>query len=112
MFHEANAQRDGIITRQEEPERPAASARTTGSSPAPTSSSERRSTKPRAPRCTANGHYDDIDLTDIPDDYLPRAVYRPGDRQRRPDARSTHAIPEWPKPQQACRRSRWVLAGE
>jgi hypothetical protein len=33
--------------------------------------------------CTANGHYDDIDLTAIPDDYL-RVFHQ--------------AIPEWPKP--------------
>jgi type I restriction-modification system DNA methylase subunit len=26
---------------------------------------------------TANGHYDNIDLESIPDDYLPRSVYRP-----------------------------------
>ena len=27
--------------------------------------------------CTANGHYDIIDLQTLPDDYLPRTNYRP-----------------------------------
>ena len=27
--------------------------------------------------CTANGHYDPIDLEAIPDDYLPRTNYQP-----------------------------------
>lgn len=47
--------------------------------------------------CIANGHYDDIDLTAIPDNFLPRTVYRPGDREG-DLTRFYAAIPEWPKP--------------
>jgi hypothetical protein len=36
--------------------------------------------------CTANGHYDPLDLETLPDDYLPRSNYRPmaGPRRIRP----------------------------
>ena len=44
-------------------------------------------------------HYDDIDLTAIPADYLPRAVYRPGDQEGNRNAFYS-AIPEWPRPSQ------------
>ncbi|MBK1704771.1 hypothetical protein CKO40_09525 [Halochromatium glycolicum] len=96
MFHESNAQRDGLITREEDPSfQPQRPDDWVISGPhfyvgTPFNKTPRSS-------CTANGHYDDIDLTAIPDDYLPRAVYRPGDRDG--DLRAFHqAIPEWPKP--------------
>jgi hypothetical protein len=79
MFDETYAQRDGIITRQEDPSfQPERPDDWVISGPhffvgTPLNKTPRTS-------CTANGHYDDIDLTEIPDDYLPRAVYRPGDR--------------------------------
>lgn len=96
MFHETYAQRDGVITRQDDPSfQPERSEEWVISGPhffvgTPLNKTPRSS-------CTANSHYDDIDLTEIPDDYLPRAVYRPGDR----DGDLTvfyKAIPEWPKP--------------
>ena len=96
MFHESNSQRDGIITRQDNP------------SFQPTTADEWVISGPhfyvgtplnKSPRtqCTANTHYDDIDLTEIPEDYLPRAVYRPGDRDGDLTA-FYNAIPEWPRP--------------
>jgi len=96
MFHESNAQRDGIITRQEDPSfQPRSPDEWVISGPhffvgTPLNKTARSS-------CTANGQYDEIDLTEIPDDYLPRAVYRPGDRDG--DLTAFYkAIPEWPKP--------------
>ena len=96
MFNETNAQRDGIITRQEDPSfQPRSADEWVISGPHffvgnPLNKTSRSS-------CTANGHYDEIDLTEIADDYLPRAVYRPGDRDS--DLTAFHnAIPEWPKP--------------
>jgi hypothetical protein len=96
MFDETYTQRDGIITRQEAP------------SFQPTSPDEWVISGPhfyvgtplnKAPRssCLANTHYDDIDLTDIPADYLPRAVYRPGN-QEGSRAAFYSAIPEWLRP--------------
>ena len=47
--------------------------------------------------CTHNDAYDSIDLTSIPADYLPRAVYRPGDRKG--DRNKFYdAIAIWPTP--------------
>lgn len=96
MFHESNAQRDGLITREDNP------------SFQPKNAEEWVISGPhffigtpfyKTPRsiCTQKGHYDDIDLTEIPEDYLPRAVYRPGDRKGDLTA-FYRAIPEWPKP--------------
>ncbi|MDM8550082.1 N-6 DNA methylase [Desulfobacterales bacterium HSG2] len=96
MFHESNAQRDGIITRQNNPSfQPESTDDWVISGPhfyvgTPFNKTPRTS-------CTANKSYDNIDLTEIPEDYLPRAVYRPGDRKE--DKTAFHnAIPEWPKP--------------
>ncbi|ABM18404.1 N-6 DNA methylase [Marinobacter nauticus] len=97
MFDESYAQRDGIITRIENP------------SYQPTSADEWVISGPhfyvanpfnKTPRsvCTEKNHYDSIDLESIPEDYLPRAVYRPGDEHGNLDA-FYKAIPEWPKPQ-------------
>jgi hypothetical protein len=45
----------------------------------------------------SNNAYDEIDLTEIPEDYLPRAVYRPGDAKG--DRTQFHKkIPVWPGP--------------
>jgi len=97
MLNEVNAQRDGIITRQQEP------------SFEPTSADEWVISGPhfyvgnpfnKTPRsvCTEKNHYDTIDLESIPSDYLPRAVYRPGDEGGDLTA-FYNAIPEWPRPQ-------------
>lgn len=96
MFDETYAQRDGMITRQDKPSfQPESLDEWVISGPlfyvgTPLNKSPRSS-------CTANKQYDDIDLTTIPEDYLPRAVYRPGDRDGDLTA-FYEAIPEWPKP--------------
>ena len=77
LFHEANSQRDGLITRQDRP------------SFHPTSTQEWIITGPQffvgtpfnrksRTNCTHNNAYDDVDLTDILKDFLPQSVYRPG----------------------------------
>ena len=48
-----------------------------GSCPAPTSSSATPLNKTPRRECTQNSHYDVVDLTDFPDDYLPRTNYVP-----------------------------------
>jgi hypothetical protein len=96
MFHESNSQRDGIITRADNPSfQPVSPDEWVISGPhfyvgTPLNKSPRSS-------CLANMHYDDIDLTVLPVDYLPRAVYRPGDREG-DRAAFYRTIPEWPHP--------------
>lgn len=95
MFHESNSQRDGYITRQDNPSfQPQNAAEWVLSGPhffvgTPFNKSCREA-------CTHNNAYDDIDLTDIPIDYLPRAVYRPGNPEGDRNA-FYEAIAEWPK---------------
>ena len=96
MFHEANAQRDGIITRQESPAfQTADPSEWVLSGPhffvgTPLNKTPRIS-------CTHNNAYDSIDLTAIPADYLPRAVYRPGDRKGN-RSKFYDSIAIWPPP--------------
>lgn len=96
MFHEANAQRDGIISRQEDPAyQPSTAEEWVLSGPhffngTPLNKNPRTS-------CTHSQAYDPIDLTDITEDYLPRAVYRPGDARGNQEAFHA-AIAEWPAP--------------
>ena len=96
MFHESNSQRDGIITRQDDP------------SYQPESTEDWVLSGPhfyvgnplyQTPHTTirSNRSYDAIDLTEIPEDYLPRAVYRPGDADGDRSA-FYKAIKEWPEP--------------
>ncbi|WP_156826890.1 hypothetical protein [Kushneria aurantia] len=101
MFHEANAQRDGIITRQQEPSfQPSCADEWVISGPHfyvgnPLSKTART-------LCKEKSDYEVIDLESIPSDYLPRAVYRPGDENG--DLTAFYdAIPEWPKPQKPIR---------
>jgi hypothetical protein len=96
MFHEANAQRDGIITRQEAPAfQPKSAEEWVLSGPhffngTPLNKTARTT-------CTESAHYDVIDLTAIAEDYLPQAAYRPGDALG--DRGKFHAaIAEWPAP--------------
>ena len=96
MFDETYAQRDGIITRQEDPsfqpERPDDWVLS-----GPHFFVGTPLNKTPFTNVINQRSYDDFDLTDIPDDYLPRAVYRNGDRNG--DLSAFHkAIPEWPKP--------------
>jgi hypothetical protein len=77
MWHETMQQKDGTITR-----------RPPGDNNFPTTPEDWVLSGPhfflanpynKTPRkvCTANGHYDVIDLETLPDDYLPRTNYRP-----------------------------------
>ena len=95
MFHEANAQRDGIITRQDSPSyQPQTASDWVLSGPhffvgTPFNRTARTS-------CTHNNAYDDIDLTEISKDYLSRATYRPGNKSGN-HATFERKIPCWPK---------------
>jgi hypothetical protein len=98
MFHESNAQRDGIITREADPTfQPRTADEWVVSGPHFYVGTPFNRT-PRARSLGIKGSdYDDIDLTEIPDDYLPRSLYRPGNAKG--DLSAFHsAIPEWPKP--------------
>lgn len=96
MFHESNSQRDGILTRKEDPSfQPQTADQWVLSGPHFYVGNPFNKTP--FTKVTSQRAYDDIDLTAIPDDFLPRAVYRPGDREG--DLTRFHAaIPEWPKP--------------
>lgn len=94
MFHEANAQRDGIITRQENPTfEPATVNKWVLSGPHFYVGNPLAKTP--WTKCTSRNDYQDIDLTDIPENYLPRAVYRPGDRHGGL-LQFEQSITEWP----------------
>ncbi len=96
MFHESNSQRDGILTRQENPSyQPIAPEEWILSGPHFFVGTPLNKTTRMA--CTHNNAYDDIDLTEIPVDYLPRAVYRSGNRKGNTTT-FYNAIAEWPKP--------------
>lgn len=96
MFDETYAQRGGIITRQDAPSfQPDSAGDWVLSGPhffvgTPFNKSARNTAREKA-------HYDDIDLTAIDDDYLPRAVYKPGNNSGDRSA-FWAAIPEWPEP--------------
>lgn len=96
MFDETFAQRDGIITRQEHPAfHPKDSNEWVVSGPhffvgIPLNKTPRT-------RCTEKNHYNSIDLTQIQPDYLPRTVYRPGDRKG-DRSKFYDAIANWPSP--------------
>lgn len=77
MWHETMQQKDGTIVRRD-----------VGDNAFPTTPADWVLSGPhfflanpynKTPRrvCTANGHYDVIDLETLPDDYLPRSNYRP-----------------------------------
>jgi len=94
MFDEAEAPRAGRITRQDHPSfQPTEPAEWIVSGPHFTVATP--FAKTARWRCTKKNHYDPIDLTAIPADYLPRAVYRPGNRQGDRTAFNA-AIPRWP----------------
>ena len=79
MFNEVNSQRDGTITRHDSPSyQPSDPSEWVVSGPhfyvgTPFN-------KTANAHCTTHGSYDDVDLTRISSDFLPRAPYRPGDR--------------------------------
>jgi hypothetical protein len=79
MFHEVNAQRENCIYRESNPSyKPSKIEEWLISGPHFFVGTPFNKT-PRT-NCSSKGAYDDIDLTKIPEDYLPRAVYRPGDQ--------------------------------
>lgn len=96
MFHESDAQEDEIITRQDTPSyQPTSPDDWIVSGPHFFVATPFNKT-PRT-RCTTKGAYDDIDLVDLPEDYLPKAVYRPGNANG--DMRAFQGkIPDWPSP--------------
>ncbi len=73
MWHETNAQKDGTIRREtcfpEKPENLILSG--------PLFFVGNPCYKTPREKCTLNSHYDILDLTEIPDDYLPRTNYVP-----------------------------------
>jgi hypothetical protein len=73
MWHETNSQKDGTIRR--DTSFPAKPTELVLSGPHFYVGSPLYKT-PRAV-CTEKGHYDCLDLTNLPDDYLPRTNYRP-----------------------------------
>lgn len=96
MFNETNAQRDGIITRVENPTfQPQTVDEWVVSGPHFFVGNPINKTSRTV--CTENSHYETIDLESISINYLPRAVYRPGDKNGNLD-KFYAAIPEWPKP--------------
>ncbi len=96
LFHESNAQRDSIITRVENPTYEPSSADDWILSGPHLFVATPMYQTPRVV-CTEKGHYDDVDLSEIPANYLPRSVYRPGDSNS--DMTAFHnSISEWPKP--------------
>ena len=96
MFEEDSAQRKGIITRCENPTyQPRDPGEVVLSGPLIHVGRPWNKT-PRS-ICTANSHYDDVDLTEISDEFLPRTVYRPGDASGDRTA-FANAIGYWPAP--------------
>jgi hypothetical protein len=108
LLHEVTAQRDGFITRVDNP------------SFIPSSSDEWVLSGPhifcgtpfnKTPRsiCVANGHYDQVDLGKIENNYFPRAVYRLGDKEGSLKAFES-SIAEWPRPSKPYKDSKgiWV----
>ncbi len=96
MFHESNSQRDGIITRLENPSfQPSCTDDWILSGPHFYVGKPFNKTPRNA--CNHNNAYDDIDLTQISENYLPRASYRPGNHKGDKEA-FYNAIAEWPKP--------------
>jgi len=95
MFDETYGQRDGYITRQENPSfQPQNVDELVLSGPhffvaTPFNKNCREA-------CTHNNAYDDVDLTEITERYLSRAVYRPGNPEGDRSAFYA-AIAEWPK---------------
>jgi hypothetical protein len=95
MFHESNSQREGYIVRQDNPSyQPQDPEEWVLSGPHIFVGTPFNKTCRDA--CISNKAYDDIDLTEIPADYLPRAVYRPGGTTGNRDA-FYQAIAEWPR---------------
>ena len=95
LLHESNAQDSGVITRAASPShQPATSDDLILSGPHGFVGCPFYQTIRTAPR--GNNDYDDLDLTSLGAEYLPRSVYRPGSGNNDLDAYYA-AIPEWPQ---------------
>ena len=106
LFNESNSQRNGLITRQDNPIfQPQNTNEWVISGPhfyvgTPLNKAPRT-------RCSHNNAYDDIDLTVISENYLPRAVYRPGNKEG--DHTAFYAgIPQWPNEESLTLAYRFV----
>ena len=100
MFDETSAQRDGIITREADPTfQPQTADDWVISGPHFYVGTPFNRTPRNRSLGVKGSDYDAIDLTETTDDYLPRALYRPGDRNGNL-TNFYNAIPEWPKPRQ------------
>ena len=77
MFDETYAQRDGTIVRRASSDQGFPEVATDWVVSGPHFFLANPYNKTPRKLCTANGHYDVIDLDEIPDDYLPRTNYRP-----------------------------------
>ncbi|MEH1925124.1 hypothetical protein [Nostoc sp.] len=94
MFHESYSPRDGIITRQDNPSfQPHNLIEWVVSGPHFYVSTPFNKTA--RTRCQSKAAYDDIDLTNISEDYIPRAAYRPGNKTNN-SAAFLAAIPKFP----------------
>ena len=94
LFDEAGSQREGFTTRQDSPTfQPRTPTEWIISGPHFFVATPFNKT-PRT-TCQSKGAYDDIDLTAIDADYVPRAVYRPGNRKEDTTA-FLRKIPRWP----------------
>jgi hypothetical protein len=95
MFNEVNAQQEGAITRQDSPSfQPRSIDEWVVSGPhfyvgTPFNKSAHTT-------CTTHRAYEEIDLTELSENYLPRAVYRPGNGKGNVEVFSAK-IPEWPE---------------
>lgn len=93
FFHEGSARGRGAITRQDSPPFQPTSPQELVLSGPNISVANAFAATPWS-RCVDSKHYDDVDLTEIGEDYLPCAVYRPGDRVGGMDE-FHEAVPVW-----------------
>ncbi len=77
MWHETMQQKDGTISRRPSTDPGFAATPHDGVLSGPHFFLANPFNKTPRKACTANGHYDIIDLQTLPDDYLPRTNYRP-----------------------------------
>ena len=106
MFNESYAQRHGIITRQDNPSfQPHNLIEWVVSGPHFYVSTPFNKTA--RTRCQSKGAYDDIDLTNISEDYIPHAAYRPGNKTNN-SAAFLAAIPKFPNLESVTKFYRYV----
>ena len=107
MFHEASAQRRGVITRSERPTYQPVNVNEVVVS-GPLIQVGRPWSKTPNTICSTNKSYQDVDLTIVENGYIPRTVYRAGSVDGSL-AEFLKAIDEWPKP---CLPGFWPVSAE